>query len=130
MYPTQHPAAATLGAFGQGTQAFIDQVTERMAVGGQGPTETEMVALIREASYESAMARERGDMEAYQMWRDRMFTLTNIWKGVGDTRDLLEQEQERKTVVQQFLEPVSGMMQSVALGAAVLLGFMFLTRGK
>ncbi len=110
MYPTQHPAAGALGA--------------------EVLTEQELSHLMREASANAAAARARGDTEEYEFWKERVYLIGRIWSGVGDTRDLLEQEQERKTMVQQFLEPVSGMMQSVALGAAVILGFMFLTRGK
>lgn len=83
---------------------------------------------MREASANAAAARAAGDTEQYEFWKARVYLIGRIWSGVGDVADLLEQEQERKTMVQQLLEPVSGMMQSVALGAAVVLAFMLFGR--
>ena len=106
---------------GQGTLQFIEDMAAR-----GGPTEGELWKMEHQAAIEAAAAREAGDEEGYQYWRARMAVLGRIREGYGNTQDLLDLERATSSP----LEQIGGMMQSVALGAAVVLGFILFTRSR
>jgi hypothetical protein len=113
-----------VATFTQGTQAFIDAMEARR------PTGQQLRLLMHEAAVKAGEARMAGDEELQAYWTAQREMFARLYTGTGDVADELEFEQSRKTIVQQFLEPVSGMMQSVALAAAVAVAFMLFTRGR
>lgn len=78
--------------------------------------------LLRAVAEEAGAARRRGDMVEYRRLKERLESLSRLYRGFGTTEDMLEFEKERQGPLQQIAK--AGKWVAIGAGALLLLPYL------